>query len=101
MAHSATSNALAESAQVLRPGLRPNIEVYAITDGEDFYDIFTSPDEAWHYMDDVAKDEGIPEERLWVEVLIANPEPVGDSGTDLVAKLAELETLVERMAKGA
>ena len=99
MGYGAALNTHDEPARVLRPGLRPNFEVYAITDGDDFYDIFTSPGEARHYMDDVAKDIGIPKGRLWVEMLIANPEPTGDSGADLLAKLAELETLVESMAK--
>ena len=100
MARRTTSDARCEPARALRP-LRPNFEVYAITDGEHFYDIFTSPDEAWDYTDDVAKDAGIPEEGLSVEVLIANPEPKGDLVAQLEAKLAELETLVERMAKPA
>ena len=79
-------------------GRRPNLWVYAITDGEDYYDIFTSEDEAAHYFDDVAKYEGIPAERLRVEVLIANPEPERDSGeVEFDAKLAELEALVERV----
>lgn len=99
MACGATSSALDEPARALRPGLRPNFEVYAITDGQDFYDIFTSPDEAGHYIDDVAEDISIPEERLWVEMLIVRPEPQGDSAADLETKLAELEALVERMAK--
>ena len=41
-------------------GRRPNIEVFAITDGDNYYDKFTSEDEAAHYFDDVAKYEGIP-----------------------------------------
>ena len=51
------------------------IPVFAITDGDEYYDIFTSEDEAGHYIDNVAKAEGIPVERLRVDVLIARPEP--------------------------
>ena len=50
------------------------IHVFAIADGDEFYDVFTSEDEAGYYIDDVAKQEGIPVEQLRVRVLIARPE---------------------------
>ena len=51
------------------------VPVFVITDGDDFYDVFTSEDEAGYHIDDVAKQEGIPVEQLRVDVLIAKPEP--------------------------